>query len=801
MFPFNNRRQVTPAQVIQQLLDEGRLQEARREGEKALSTDGDNDELIEALVEVYLRLEMECLESGVTSILPRITERISELLPQLTTRRGELGERHNELVRKSLPGYSELAKFESLSVSSGREQEAYEQAKAFLNAQNADIRLLPMFGTILSRYLRVAAAQDDSTVSRKLLAEFLSLPLQKPSRLYSLVMRQAVRMARKFPEFKFGRFVKMWDPSNFRAEDVRDPEGKLSLAVAVFEILLDSDDVDMMPDLLARVHGNDSDRMEILRGAFARLVDRNFKEGNNNRGCELLSLYARHASLHVPCRQHSRMLEMALLKMEGENEWRFPEFFINWGSENFMKADFETKSTRAGGTKISLVNRALRRCCNIAGNDIPRYSYLLNQLLASVDTIIRLSPQPGDELLRRRRAGIISMLERPDLALAEYGLMARKTGCSAAFWTEYADMVKDHSLKASLFALALSRNNLPEEEKAQLKLYLARELHFTGRDCESAGLLTEYSSFCTSTAAEPLPVYGAIKNVIPDNAYPRLANEQLYHALAADALDFIYGELPVRKFSVLFVEGENLIVSDTVQELTVSTLEWPLLERLIPGSNLEIKCEGENVVMARACGGKPYDALKKRMAICIEAGRVVCAGTSEDIPCKGNTVAGRCYEVSIYRREGFGWHAVMPEPVNVVDARSKFNRMTAAVYELLPGVKYTCGAGGENGIIPASLNRNFEIGEIVDLYYYETDSTGRVIFSVTEAIDPGDCNAVRVISAPLKRFANGEWHVGDSEVPATIVDESLKDAYVKACAVYNPEREGWMAFEIVPYES
>lgn len=788
------------------MLEDGRLQEARRAGEEALTAGDDSEDVIAILVEVYLRLELECIESGVTSFMPRITDRISELLPQLTTRRGELGERHNEIIRKSLPGYKELAAFEKLSVSSGHEREAYKGAKDYISANNPDPRLLSVYGTIISRYLRVASADDDSLEARRLLAEFLSLPLARPSRLYSMIMRQAVRVSRKFPEFKFGRFVKMWDPANMRPDDIRDPEGKPSLAVAVFELLLDSDDVDMMPELLERLPGNDGDRMEVLRGAFSRLVDKNFKDGNDSRGCELLTLYARHASMHVPSRQHSIMLELALRKMTGDHEWRFPEFFINWGSENFTKADFETTATRSGEPKLSLVNRALRRSFNIVKADVPRYSHLLNSFLVTVDTIIRLSPPPVDELLRRRRAGIISMLDRPDLALTEYGLMARKKGTSLAFWTEYADMVTDHSLKASLFALALSRDELSEDEKAQLKLFLARELHFSGRDSESAGLLSDYRSFCESIAAEPLPVYGAIKSVLPADTCPRFADELLYHSLAADALDFIYKELPARNFSILFVENGRLIISDTVQELIVSIDEWPILSRLIPGDNLEIKNDGVNVVMARPVDGEPYGALKKRMAVCVGAGQVVCARTSESIPCQGHVVPGLCYEVRLYRREGFGWHAMMPRQVNTVDARREFNKLTVAIYDTSHGVlNYTCGPGADSGSIPMALCPDYGIGDVVDIYYYETEATGRVIFSVSETLSAEECDAIREISAPLKRDPDGTPRVGYAIVPDTLVDKSLFDTYVKVLAVYHPatdvDDESWEVFRISPYSS
>lgn len=75
---------------------------------------------------------------------------------------------------------------------------------------------------------------------RQLLADYLRLPLPRPSNLHSAILGAAVKVARIFPEFRFIPFVAMWDLHNLRPEDYKHK-------------LIDADHHEMIPPLVERV--------------------------------------------------------------------------------------------------------------------------------------------------------------------------------------------------------------------------------------------------------------------------------------------------------------------------------------------------------------------------------------------------------------------------------------------------------------------------------------------------------------------------------------------------------------------
>lgn len=776
-----------PGDIVRQLTADGNLSEARRAGEQAVAADPSDDDAVSALIEVYLALEMQCVETGVHSFLPEITKRVNELLPQLATSEDRLRERHNEIVRKSLPGYRRLKEFENQSALPGHERQAYEDARKFISDSNTDARLLPIYATIISRYLRVLASEVDSLPARHLLAEYLSLPVTRPSRVHSLILRQAVRMARIYPDFKFGRFLELWDTATFLPGDLNDHDNKVPLAVTAFETLIESDDVDRLPSLLSRLPVNDDERLGILRETFAHIVSKYTREGDRGRAADMLTLYSRHVALHKPCRHHSMILEMAIKNLCNDLEWQFPEFFINWGAENFTLADFNPLVRQSGDVIPSIACRALQRCYNIVHADVERYSYLLNRFLDTVDTMIRLCPGKPDELLKRRRAGIVSMLDRPDLALDCYAEMAREDGHGAEFWTEYADLVADHHLKASIFALAIVKGQMTAKDIARVKLYLARELHFNDCNDEATALLDDYQENVTAMAAEPLPVYGAIRNIIPPDTAPHAVNETLYHTLATDALDFIYGKVPTRLLSVLRSKADSLIASDSAEQFSIDTLAWPLLSRLVPGDNIRVKIVGSEIVLARrAVEDTPYCALRRRHAIVLSGDRIQCSSNSDPIDCPDVSRLGRYVSVAIYRDNEGNRYALEPHQAFVADVRRDFEHITGALYAMDDQFGYYTSDPGEMcGSVTRNLCDGLAIGQPCDFYYYNADDK-QVVFSITEAINPDDCRAVKEVSGPLTLASGGDGDVRGVSVAREMILPDMAGAYVKVQAVYHP---------------
>lgn len=58
-----------------------------------------------------------------------------------------------------------------------------------------------------------------STAARQFLADCMKLPLDRPSKLYSALLSAAVKVAKTYPDFRFAKFLNMWDITNLRPED------------------------------------------------------------------------------------------------------------------------------------------------------------------------------------------------------------------------------------------------------------------------------------------------------------------------------------------------------------------------------------------------------------------------------------------------------------------------------------------------------------------------------------------------------------------------------------------------------
>ena len=98
--------------------------------------------------------------------------------------------------------------------------EQLEQMRClFAEVADADQRTTENYAWLIVKALSSDLLASDSVRSRQYLAEAIHLPLPRPSKLYSALLGAACKMAQRFPEFRFGAFLKMWDLQNLRADD------------------------------------------------------------------------------------------------------------------------------------------------------------------------------------------------------------------------------------------------------------------------------------------------------------------------------------------------------------------------------------------------------------------------------------------------------------------------------------------------------------------------------------------------------------------------------------------------------
>lgn len=91
----------------------------------------------------------------------------------------------------------------------------------YLSVENPDSQLAERYAWIITKGIKQHGAELGGLTCRQLLADAMKMYvgeqplLQRPSRLYSQLLRSAMVVAEKFPEFHFVNFLNHWNPSQW----------------------------------------------------------------------------------------------------------------------------------------------------------------------------------------------------------------------------------------------------------------------------------------------------------------------------------------------------------------------------------------------------------------------------------------------------------------------------------------------------------------------------------------------------------------------------------------------------------
>ena len=809
---------MTPIERINELRRKADFQGARRLGEELLASGECDESAVSALlIDIYLDILEECQKVGVTAYIAEIEERINTLTAehQLSDRQAA---RQRSIRNSSLPGYTQLSEIEELSLRDGHEAEAYDKVRVMLCSQPVDPRLHEMVALIFYRYLRACYTSLESAAARRVLADYLALTVPRPSRVHSLMLRMAVRVSRRYPDFNFARFLRLWDPRTLRPEDIKttatDGSQPVSLAVAALARVVDSPQAGELSSLIELVPATRETKMEIMRDTFYLLTRKALETEDIKNAIELLTLYAANCSMHIASRRHSSMLGMALRALSGSEEWRFPEFFLQWDSSYLRAEDFRPHPSPDGRQCPSLASRAMSRCFSVVKNDLPRFAYLLPALIRAFDVIAEAMPGGTDEELERRRAMLLSWAECEDTAVDRLCALARRSDIrSARFWLDFAEILKPRMQKMGMIALGLIRCNTDDPDIQSLRLSMAQLLHFEGNDDSAALELRLYTDSLESIAAEPSARYGAIAATIDPNAIASATNELLYHTLATEALELIYSNLPAQAMSVIEVGDSHLKLSaGSSKGISVDTRTWPVAARLKPGATLEVRFDSAgSLVSLRPVDRPEFDSLPLYYGIVtgLEPLTIQCAGKSDSVIADTDTqvALGQTVTFRLYRDSSGTRRAINIRAVDIAEARRHFNHICIVVYRKNNdgSFSYTAGPELEPGLLPSEIADGIELNTPMELYFYRTTDSRRRPISISEAISPDSCPALKSLSGPISRSSSGQWSVRDVTIPSELIKElHLEDnIYVSAEAIYIPRTPSqppyWRALSVTTY--
>lgn len=108
-------------------------------------------------------------------------------------------------------------------------------SELYHSCEHPDATLAERYAWIIVKALYSDELEHDSLRSRQYLAEYMHLNLPRPSKVHSAILGAACSIAKRFADFRFAPFLRMWDVRHLRQEDYapgRSEDGKVFLSLA-----------------------------------------------------------------------------------------------------------------------------------------------------------------------------------------------------------------------------------------------------------------------------------------------------------------------------------------------------------------------------------------------------------------------------------------------------------------------------------------------------------------------------------------------------------------------------------------
>src|SRR5690606_10267991 len=213
---------------------------------------------------------------------------------------------------------------------------------------------------------------------------------ERPSMLHSMILNFALNFSKSNKDFKFFNFFKLWNPSNLRAEDLKDGNkdgNKIPSLISRIcrEFINSKADIDLN-FLFDSIKLDNNKILDFFREPyFWELMNLN-KENKFNQLWPLFNEYVTKYASYDSSKWHSEILNLAERFMKENEEWRFLEFFKQWNPEKLRDDDWkETKKDEF--TYKPLAIKALKKsfeCIKKQNNEqdlnwiIPAYHKAIN---------------------------------------------------------------------------------------------------------------------------------------------------------------------------------------------------------------------------------------------------------------------------------------------------------------------------------------------------------------------------------------------------------------------------------------
>jgi hypothetical protein len=187
------------------------------------------------------------------------------------------------------------------------------------------------YGWIIYRYIKAEENNLSSVEVRTFFRDYMNLKNERPSMLHSMILNFALNYSKTHSDFKFYNFLLLWNPDNFRHEDLhngfKDGKDIPSLISRVCREFVNSNTEINIEEFLSKINL----KKEVVIDFFRETIFWNiFNAQKENKFSELWNLFEQYNSnysKHGQSKWHSEILNLAERFMKENDEWRFLNFF------------------------------------------------------------------------------------------------------------------------------------------------------------------------------------------------------------------------------------------------------------------------------------------------------------------------------------------------------------------------------------------------------------------------------------------------------------------------------------------
>ncbi len=473
-----------------------------------------------------------------------------------TGRLAEIVSRMEELIKEMNDDQGYASR--SLSFQKGRLMEM-DDIDAVLANPPQEPDLAENVGWRLFRHMKERLDSSDLATCVKWLEKAEELPFDRPSRLNSLFLWLAAKVAEAHPDFILADWLERWNPLNFDSEDlVRQTSGDTDYPSRLETVLRECFNQGASPVRMAEILSvNPSIHPSEICRCYSAAVSYSLYKASSKSDREYFAIvsaylsaiteYSKAAGQWCGSRDHSSVLTSIVYRLgsSSDNVWRFRDILEAWGMRTFMPEDWEAGQTEQGASLPSLVERAIflyQDSVEAAKGD---YS---DDFIALVDEACRNLPR--SVFVRRIRAKICLSRGNRAAALDEYRRIL-KVKTDYYLWSELADCTDDPALMKSALCRALSLKKVKDEFLGKLRLRLAAIMVAESSMPEALYELNRYHRLYSSLGWKISSQYDSCMARIPEGTVPARSNDAYYSRFCAAAEAFVYSDIPAREMIVV----------------------------------------------------------------------------------------------------------------------------------------------------------------------------------------------------------------------------------------------------------